>query len=325
MTTPNHPWLIAAQNVLSIEAQAISAQIPSLDQNFILACQTILDCQGHLIVMGMGKSGHIGAKLAATFASTGTPAFFVHPAEAEHGDLGMITPQDCLLTLSYSGQSHEILTLLPIIQRLSIPVISITGNPQSAIAQQSNIHLPLIIEREACPLGLAPTSSSTATLALGDALAVALIEARRFSSEDFARSHPGGRLGKRLLTTVKDLMRTKTAIPKSHPQDSLKTALFEITEKKLGVTLICDNDQLLGIYTDGDLRRTLEKTQHTDLLSQPISTFMTPTPHHTTTDQLAAHALELMETHHITSLPVLEQNRLIGILHIHDLLSAGIA
>nr|WP_233119870.1 KpsF/GutQ family sugar-phosphate isomerase [Rappaport israeli] len=180
---------------------------------------------------GHGQIRHIGAKLAATFASTGTPAFFVHPAEAEHGDLGMITPQDCLLTLSYSGQSHEILTLLPIIQRLSIPVISITGNPQSAIAQQSNIHLPLIIEREACPLGLAPTSSSTATLALGDALAVALIEARRFSSEDFARSHPGGRLGKRLLTTVKDLMRTKTAIPKSHPKTASKQYYLKSQKK----------------------------------------------------------------------------------------------
>lgn len=317
-------WLSAAKQVLNIEADSVRAQIASLDEGFIRACHTILQTKGRLIVLGMGKSGHIGAKLAATFASTGTPAFFVHPAEAQHGDMGMITADDCLLALSYSGESHEITQLIPIVQRLGVSVIGITGNPKSAIAQQADIHLPIHIEREACPLGLAPTSSSTATLALGDALAVALIEARGFSSEDFARSHPGGRLGRRLITRVADVMRCDHAVPRSQASDTLQQALFEITDKQLGLTLICDHNRLLGIYTDGDLRRSLEQHGH-QALSQRIDQHMTTHPRHTSPDTLARDALALLEQHKITALPVLDKHTLVGVIHIHDLLRAGVA
>ncbi|PIE82502.1 MAG: D-arabinose 5-phosphate isomerase [Cardiobacteriales bacterium] len=324
MNNLNQDWLLPARNVLQIEAETISAQIPLLNDTFIRACQTIMSIKGRLVVMGMGKSGHIGAKLAATFASTGTPSFFVHPAEAEHGDLGMITQHDCILALSYSGESHEIMTLIPIVQQMGVKVISITGNPNSSIATRSDIHLPIYVEREACPLGLAPTSSSTATLALGDALAVTLIKVRDFSMEDFARSHPGGRLGRRLITKVCDVMRQSVEIPKSAPTDILKVALFEITDKKLGVTLVCESNQLLGIYTDGDLRRTLEKGD-SEVLNHPIARFMTKNPRTTTPNQLATEALEMMEKYQITVLPVLDDDILVGILHIHDLLSAGVA
>lgn len=325
--TDHARWLAAAQSVLTIEADSILAQLPTLNADFLRACELMLYCRGHVIVVGMGKSGHIGAKIAATLASTGTPAFFVHPAEAGHGDLGMITGDDVVLALSYSGESQEILTMMPIVQTMGVPVIAITGRPESGMAQGADIHLPIHIEREACPLGLAPTSSSTATLALGDALAIALIEARDFKPEDFARSHPFGRLGRRLMTRVRDLMHQGDAIPRSAPDDSLQTALFVITDKKLGVTLIADNDALLGIYTDGDLRRTLEKYRDNpaQALSLPIADVMTAHPRTVSPTLLAAEALQEMEKRHITALPVVEDGKLVGIIHIHDLLRAGVA
>lgn len=316
-------WLAAARDVLTIEADSILAQLPSLNEDFLNACELMLACRGHVIVVGMGKSGHIGAKIAATLASTGTPAFFVHPAEAGHGDLGMITRDDVILALSYSGESQEILTMMPIVQEMGVPVIAITGRPQSAMAQGANIHLPIRIEREACPLGLAPTSSSTATLALGDALAVALIAARDFKPEDFARSHPFGRLGRRLITRVRDVMHTGDAVPVSAYHDTLQQALFVITDKKLGVTLICEDKRLLGIYTDGDLRRTLEK--HGNDLTLAIGNVMTKKPHTVSSSMLAAVALQEMEKRHITALPVVDDGKLVGIIHIHDLLRAGVA
>lgn len=316
-------WLAAAQDVLTIEADSILAQRPTLNDDFLAACEHMLACRGHVIVVGMGKSGHIGAKIAATLASTGTPAFFVHPAEAGHGDLGMITRDDVILALSYSGESAEILTMMPIVQSMGVPVIAITGRPESGMAQGADIHLPIHIEREACPLGLAPTSSSTATLALGDALAVALIAARDFKPEDFARSHPFGRLGRRLITRVRDVMHTGDAIPKSAPHDTLQQALFVITDKKLGVTLISENDTLSGIYTDGDLRRTLEK--HGQNLNLPIGEVMTRNPRTVPSDMLAAAALQEMEKRQITALPVVDDGKLVGIIHIHDLLRAGVA
>ena len=316
-------WLAAAQDVLTIEADSILAQRPTLNDDFLAACEHMLACRGHVIVVGMGKSGHIGAKIAATLASTGTPAFFVHPAEAGHGDLGMITRDDVILALSYSGESAEILTMMPIVQSMGVPVIAITGRPESGMAQGADIHLPIHIEREACPLGLAPTSSSTATLALGDALAVALIAARDFKPEDFARSHPFGRLGRRLITRVRDVMHTGDAIPKSAPHDTLQQALFVITDKKLGVTLISENDTLSGIYTDGDLRRTLEK--HGQNLNLPIGEVMTRNPRTVPSGMLAAAALQEMEKRQITALPVVDDGKLVGIIHIHDLLRAGVA
>lgn len=321
--TDHDRWLAAARDVLTIEADSIRAQLPSLNDDFLRACEIMLACHGHVIVVGMGKSGHIGAKIAATLASTGTPAFFVHPAEAGHGDLGMITRDDVILALSYSGESQEILTMMPIVQEMGVPVIAITGRPQSAMAQGADIHLPIRIEREACPLGLAPTSSSTATLALGDALAVALIAARDFKPEDFARSHPFGRLGRRLITRVRDVMHTGDAVPVSAYHHTLQQALFVITDKKLGVTLICEDKRLLGIYTDGDLRRTLEK--HGQNLSLAIGEVMTPNPRTVSSDLLAAEALQEMEKRHITALPVVDHGELVGIIHIHDLLRAGVA
>lgn len=317
-------WLEAAKNVLKTEAESIIAQLDTIDDQFAQACQTILDTSGHLVVVGMGKSGHIGSKMAATFASTGTPAFFVHPAEAGHGDLGMITARDTLLALSYSGESDEIMTMMPIVQAMGVKVIAITGNDQSSMARQCDIHLCLNIEREACPLGLAPTSSSTATLALGDALAVALITARDFSSQDFARSHPFGRLGRRLITRVKDVMRQGSDIPVVTPQASVGEALFAITSKGLGATLICNENKLLGIYTDGDLRRSLEQQRNT--LEHCITDVMTANPLTIDQETLAAEALQLMEQRKITTLPVTDQSGyILGILHIHDLLRAGVA
>lgn len=317
-------WLEVATGVLRTEADSILAQIAAIDDSFAAACECILGTKGHLIVVGMGKSGHIGSKIAATFASTGTPAFFVHPAEAGHGDLGMITARDTLLALSYSGESDEIMTMMPIVQQMGIAVIAITGHPQSSMAKQADIHLHLRIEQEACPLGLAPTSSSTATLALGDALAIALLTARDFSQQDFARSHPFGRLGRRLITRVGDVMRHGDDIPLISTEASVSEALFAITSKGLGATLIADGDTLLGIYTDGDLRRSLE--QRPDALSQCIAEVMTHAPQTTRADTLATEALQLMEARKITTLPVVdEQGRICGILHIHDLLRAGVA
>ena len=315
--------LAHAREVLRLEADAVRAQIDHLGAPFLAACDLLLATRGHVIITGLGKSGHIGEKIAATLASTGTPAFFVHAAEAGHGDLGMITGDDTLLAISYSGESQEILMMLPIVRALGVKSIALTGRPQSSMAQQADLHLPIVIDKEACPLGLAPTTSTTATLALGDALAITLMQARQFNEQDFARSHPYGRLGRRLMTKVGDVMRIDAAVPQVGIDASVQTALFQITDKGLGVTLISDGDRLLGIFTDGDLRRALEK--YPDALQRPIADVMTRAPQSTAPAVLAAEALQQMEARHITALPVLDGERIAGIIHIHDLLRAGVA
>ena len=315
--------LAHAREVLRLEADAVRAQIDHLGAPFLAACDLLLATRGHVIVTGLGKSGHIGEKIAATLASTGTPAFFVHAAEAGHGDLGMITGDDTLLAISYSGESQEILMMLPIVRALGVQSIALTGRPQSSMAQQADLHLPIVIDKEACPLGLAPTTSTTATLALGDALAITLMQARQFNEQDFARSHPYGRLGRRLMTKVGDVMRIDAAVPQVGIDASVQTALFQITDKGLGVTLVSDGDRLLGIFTDGDLRRALEK--YPDALQRPIADVMTRAPQSTAPDVLAAEALQQMEARHITALPVLDGEHIAGIIHIHDLLRAGVA
>ena len=315
--------LAHACDVLRLEADAVRAQIDHLGAPFLAACDLLLATRGHIIVTGLGKSGHIGEKIAATLASTGTPAFFVHAAEAGHGDLGMITGDDTLLAISYSGESQEILMMLPIVRALGVQSIALTGRPQSSMAQQADLHLPIVIDKEACPLGLAPTTSTTATLALGDALAITLMQARQFNEQDFARSHPYGRLGRRLMTKVGDVMRRDNAVPQVGIDASVQTALFQITDKGLGVTLVSDGTRLLGIFTDGDLRRALEK--YPDALQRPIADVMTRAPQSTAPDVLAAAALQQMEARHITALPVLDGEHIAGIIHIHDLLRAGVA
>ena len=315
--------LAHAREVLRLEADAVRAQIDHLGAPFLAACDLLLATRGHVIITGLGKSGHIGEKIAATLASTGTPAFFVHAAEAGHGDLGMITGDDTLLAISYSGESQEILMMLPIVRALGVKSIALTGRPQSSMAQQADLHLPIVIDKEACPLGLAPTTSTTATLALGDALAITLMQARQFNEQDFARSHPYGRLGRRLMTKVSDVMRIDAAVPQVGIDASVQTALFQITDKGLGVTLVSDGTRLLGIFTDGDLRRALEK--YPDALQRPIADVMTRAPQSTAPAVLAAEALQQMEARHITALPVLDGERIAGIIHIHDLLRAGVA
>ena len=315
--------LAHARDVLRLEADAVRAQIDHLGAPFLAACELLLATRGHVIVTGLGKSGHIGEKIAATLASTGTPAFFVHAAEAGHGDLGMITGDDTILAISYSGESQEILMMLPIVRALGVKTIAITGRPQSALAQQADLHLPVVVAKEACPLGLAPTTSTTAALALGDALAITLMQARQFNEQDFARSHPYGRLGRRLMTKVGDVMRRDAAVPQVARDASVQTALFQITDKGLGVTLVSDGERLLGIFTDGDLRRALEK--YPDALQRPIAEVMTRAPQTTAPAVLAAEALQHMEARHITALPVLDGEHIAGIIHIHDLLRAGVA
>ena len=315
--------LAHARDVLRLEADAVRAQIDHLGAPFLAACDLLLATRGHVIVTGLGKSGHIGEKIAATLASTGTPAFFVHAAEAGHGDLGMITGDDTILAISYSGESQEILMMLPIVRALGVKTIALTGRPQSSMVQQADLHLPVVVAKEACPLGLAPTTSTTATLALGDALAITLMQARQFNEQDFARSHPYGRLGRRLMTKVGDVMRRDAAVPQVARDASVQTALFQITDKGLGVTLVSDGDRLLGIFTDGDLRRALEK--YPDALQRPIAEVMTRAPQTTAPAVLAAEALQHMEARHITALPVLDGERIAGIIHIHDLLRAGVA
>ena len=310
--------------VLKAEAEAITALIERIDEKFHHACEMILACKGRIVVTGMGKSGHIANKIAATLASTGTPAFFMHPGEASHGDLGMITKQDLVIALSNSGEVSEILTLLPMLKRLPVPLISLTGNATSTLAEMANINLDVGVEKEACPLGLAPTSSTTASLAMGDALAVAVLEARGFTEEDFARSHPGGTLGRRLLLRVKDIMHTGKRIPIVMLDATLKQALLEMSNKGLGMTAISDADnRLVGVYTDGDLRRTLDSDA--DIKTARIQDYMTA---HATTidgDQIASAALELMDSKRINALIVTDaDNRIKGALNMHDLLKAGI-
>jgi arabinose-5-phosphate isomerase len=312
--------------VLRTEANAIAGLADKLDHLFVSACQTLFDCQGRVLVMGMGKSGHIAKKMAATFSSTGTPAFFLHPAEAAHGDFGLITRQDTLVALSYSGETPEIITLLPLLKRMGIPIILITGNPKSTLAAHANITLDIAVSREACPLGLAPTTSTTTSLALGDALALALLRLRGFTKDDFAHSHPGGRLGRRLLLRISDLMHTEEEIPRVIASQTIGEALMEMTRARLGMTLVVEPGnpkKLQGIFTDGDLRRALErkadvyKTTIQDVLGASYLTIQV--------DQLATEALHLMEQRRINSLPVLDHNNdLVGALNLHDLLQSGI-
>ncbi len=311
--------------VISTEAEAVAALLERIDDNFVAACQHMLDCQGRVVVIGMGKSGHIGSKIAATLASTGTPAFFVHPGEASHGDLGMITAADTVLALSNSGETDEILTIIPLIKRLGVPLITLTGNPESRMAREATVNIDVSVAREACPLGLAPTASTTAALAMGDALAVALLESRNFTADDFALSHPGGRLGKRLLLHVGDIMHTGEAIPRVGEDASLSEALVEMTRKGLGMTVIVDPEgALAGIFTDGDLRRMLEKGG-VDIQTARIREHMTAPCLSLGADMLAASALELMDSKRVNAFPVVDEDkRLIGALNMHDLLRAGV-
>jgi len=310
--------------VIETEQIALSALTKHIDNKFVDACNIILECNGRTVVTGMGKSGHIANKIAATLASTGTPSFFVHPGEASHGDLGMITPDDVVVALSNSGETDEIVALLPVIKRLNTPLIALTGNPESTLAKTSNINIDVSVKKEACPLGLAPTSSTTAALAMGDALAIALLEARGFNEGDFALSHPGGTLGRRLLLRVEDMMHTSEDIPKVNETATLSEALAEMSKKGLGVTMIVNNNEtILGIFTDGDLRRALDSG--VDFKNCHIKNVMTKNSRHISPESLAASALALMETHRINALAVVdEKNKLIGMLNMHDLLRARV-
>jgi arabinose-5-phosphate isomerase len=317
--------LRSARTVIATEAAAIHALEPRIGQNFVEACRLILACKGRVIVSGMGKSGHVARKIAATLASTGTPAFFVHPGEASHGDLGMILPQDVVLALSYSGETDELLFILPVIKRQGIPLIAITGNAHSSLADQASVHLDASIAAEACPLGLAPTASTTAALVMGDALAIALLEARGFTSEDFARSHPAGSLGRRLLLHISDVMHTGEGIPAVPPNASLTQALMEMTRKHLGMTAVVDADRhLLGVFTDGDLRRALDD-EDLDLRGATVAELMTRGPKTIGADKLAIEAAQLMEKHQIHALLVVnDKQQVVGALNIHDLLRARV-
>ena len=308
-----------------MEADAVSALSSTLGPPFAAACRHILGTTGRVVVTGMGKSGHIAGKIAATLASTGTPAFFVHPGEASHGDMGMITASDCVIALSNSGSTHEILTLLPLIKRLGIPLISMTGSDASELAKAADVHLLAAVETEACPLNLAPTSSTTAALVMGDALAIAILEARGFTAEEFACSHPGGALGKRLLLRVADVMVSGSDIPTVTPTAALADAIVEMTQKGLGMTTIASDDrQLLGIFTDGDLRRAVE--HGTDLRTTPLTEAMTADARTIHQELLAAEAMALMERHQISALVVVDdQNTIIGIVTLLALLKAGLS
>jgi len=312
------------QNVVRIEAEAVASLAERIDGHFVAACRLMLGCAGRVVVTGMGKSGHIGGKIAATLASTGTPAFFVHPGEASHGDLGMITPKDVVLALSNSGETAELLTILPLIKRLGAALVAMTGNPGSTLARQANAHIDTGVREEACTLGLAPTSSTTAALVMGDALAVALLEARGFTREAFALSHPGGSLGRRLLLRVSDIMHSGDTIPAVAESARVRDAILQITAKKLGMTAVVDAEtRVLGIFTDGDLRRLIERGG--DIHATPISQVMTAGGTLIEADRLAAEALHLMEDRRINALLVVDADkRLIGALNMHDLLRAGI-
>jgi arabinose-5-phosphate isomerase len=310
--------------VLEIETKALADLHRYIDDSFSEACQLMMQCKGRVVVIGMGKSGHIGNKIAATLASTGTPAFFVHPGEASHGDLGMITEKDIVLALSNSGETDEVLKLLPVLKRIGIAIIAVTGNPQSTLARLAEIHLCVKVEQEACPLGLAPTASTTAALAMGDALAVALLEARGFSADDFALSHPGGSLGRRLLLRIADVMHQGEQIPLVPTQASIKQALLEISAKGLGMTGIkADDGTLAGIFTDGDLRRILDL--RVDIHHTSIAEVMTKNCITAKAEMLAAEALKIMETKKINSLLVVDSdNTVVGAFNMHDLLRAGV-
>jgi len=316
--------LSLASEVLDIESRAVDALKSRLGDDFVTACNLCAATSGRVVVTGMGKSGHVSNKIAATLASTGTPSFFMHPAEASHGDLGMITAQDLVLAISYSGETAEVVTILPVIKRLGAKLVSMTGNARSTLAKAADAHLDVSVSEEACPLNLAPTASTTATLAMGDALAVALLKNRGFTAEDFARSHPSGSLGKRLLMRVSDVMRVAEQIPAVGPDVSLRDGLMEITEKGLGMTAVVDDDnRILGIYTDGDLRRSLDAA--VDIHKTPMRNVMHAGCKTISADVLAAAAVHVLEENKITSLLVADDdNRLIGALNVHDLFRAGI-
>jgi arabinose-5-phosphate isomerase len=321
--SPEH-LLALARQVLDIEADALRVLSSRLDTGFADAVHLILACSGRVVVSGMGKSGHIGGKIAATLASTGTPAFFMHPGEASHGDLGMIAPNDVVLALSNSGESNEIVSIVPLIKRRGAKLIAITGNPASTMAREADAHLNAAVDKEACPLNLAPTASTTAALALGDALAVALLDARGFSADDFARTHPGGSLGRRLLVHVRDVMHSGDALPKIDQDATLKTALLEMTRKGLGMTAVVDSaGKVAGVFTDGDLRRALEHAL--DLQQARVTDLMTHNPKTIRVDELAVAAVEKMDTLKINGLLVVDDDlNLVGALNMHDLLKAGI-
>ena len=322
-TSPEH-LLSLARQVLEIEADALRTLSTRLDHGFTDAVRVILACSGRVVVSGMGKSGHIGRKIAATLASTGTPAFFMHPGEASHGDLGMIAHDDVVLALSNSGESNEIVSIIPLIKRRGAKLITMTGSPQSTMAREADVHLNAAVDKEACPLNLAPTASTTAALALGDALAVALLDARGFSADDFARTHPGGSLGRRLLVHVRDVMHAGNELPQIDESASLKLALLEMTQKGLGMTAVVDPaGRVAGVFTDGDLRRALEHAL--DLQQARVSDLMTHNPKTIHADELAVAAVEKMDTLKINGLLVVDDdNTLVGALNMHDLLKAGV-
>ncbi len=317
--------LSSARRVIDIEARAIAALGMRIDTAFVHACRLMLRCEGRVVVSGMGKSGHIGHKIAATLASTGTPSFFVHPAEASHGDLGMIMAQDVVVALSNSGETDELLTIVPVIKRKGVPLIAMSGNGRSSLARLADVHLDVSVSIEACPLGLAPTASTSTALVMGDALAVALLEARGFTSDDFAASHPAGQLGRRLLVHIRDVMHTGVEIPRVDEQASVTDALMEMTRKNLGIAAITDRDGcLVGVFTDGDLRRTLDDAS-VDLRATPVTSLMTRQPRMIDADKLAVEAAQMMEQHKINALPVVDaQRRLVGALNFHDLLRARV-
>jgi len=316
--------LASARRVLRIEAEAVAGLSARLDEGFERAVQLILGCTGRTVVSGMGKSGHVASKIASTLASTGTPAFFVHPAEASHGDLGMITAQDVMIALSNSGESAEVIAIVPLAKRRGARIIAMTGNPRSSLAREADVHLDAGVAEEACPLGLAPTASTTAALALGDALAVALLEARGFGTDDFARSHPGGALGKRLLTHVSDVMRQGEAIPLVRTGASLSEAILEVSRKGMGMTAVLDTQgKVAGIFTDGDLRRAIDRG--VDLRALRVDQVMSANPRTIAASQLAVEAVRLMEQFHISQILVVDEAHvLVGALNMHDLFKAGV-
>jgi len=324
MPSQTQSFAESALRTIDLEQTAIAELVASIDPAFEQACQLMLDCTARVVLLGMGKSGHIANKIAATLASTGTPAFFVHPGEASHGDMGMITAQDVVLALSYSGTTSEIVTLLPMLKRLAVPLIAMTGVPNSTLAQAADLHLNVHVNTEACPLNLAPTSSTTASLVMGDAIAIALLEARGFSAHDFAFSHPGGALGRKLLLKVSDIMHAGTSLPQVSIDTSFADGLMEMTQKGMGMTAVVDQQgQLAGIYTDGDLRRSLDQTE--DLRQYKIGELMTTNPVRAQADMLAAQALQLMEQHKINALIVCNaEHQPVGAINMHDLLKAGV-
>lgn len=320
---PGFDFQQAGKEVLQIECEGLAQLDRYIDSDFTRVCETITACCGKVVVMGIGKSGHIGCKIAATFASTGTSSFFVHPAEASHGDLGMVTSQDIVLAISNSGESNEIIALIPVLKRQQIPLICMTNNPESTMGKAADIHLCIKVPQEACPLGLAPTTSTTASLVMGDALAVALLKARGFTLQDFALSHPGGALGRRLLLRVNEMMHSGDEIPHVSTEASLCDALLEITRKNLGMTVICnDTMNISGIFTDGDLRRVFDLG--INLNDAKIIDIMTPGGVRVHRNMLAVDALNLMQQRHITALLVADGDQLLGVVHMHDMLRAGV-